>query len=46
MFARILPDGFQLFTMNADGSGIAQITHGVDAHWATWGPVAAGHGRH
>ena len=46
VFARILPDGFQLFTMNADGSGIAQITHGVDAHWATWGPAPAGHGHH
>jgi Tol biopolymer transport system component len=41
VFARILPDGFQLFTMNADGSDIAQITHGIDAHWATWGPAPA-----
>ena len=46
VFARILPDGFQLFTMNADGSGVAQITNGVDAHWATWGPAPAGPDRH
>ena len=46
VFARILPDGFQLFVMNADGSNITQITNGVDAHWATWGPQPTRHDHH
>jgi Tol biopolymer transport system component len=38
VFARTVAGGLQLFVMNADGSGATQITHGLDAHWANWGP--------
>lgn len=29
--------GFQVYVMNADGTGVKQLTRGVDAHWASWG---------
>ena len=38
VFARNGADGVQLYTMNADGTGITQITHGDNAHFANWGP--------
>ena len=28
---------YQISTMNADGSGAAQLTHGAEAHLAAWG---------
>jgi len=28
---------YQIWTMNADGSGAAQLTHGPEAHLAAWG---------
>ena len=31
--------GFQVWVMNANGSGAHQLTHGADAHWASWGPL-------
>jgi TolB protein len=29
--------GFQVWEMKEDGSAQHQLTHGVDAHWASWG---------
>ncbi|SRR6266516_6535349 len=29
--------GFQVCVMNTNGTGKQQLTHGVDAHWASWG---------
>ena len=41
IFARTVDDGpFQVYVMNADGSAVRQLTHGVDAHWASWGTHA------
>jgi Tol biopolymer transport system component len=38
IFARTVDDGpFQVYVMNAGGSAARQLTHGVDAHWASWG---------
>ena len=38
VFARKDANGLlQLWVMDADGGGAAQITNGVDAHWANWG---------
>lgn len=28
---------YQIYAMNADGTGVTQITHGGDAHHASWG---------
>ena len=27
----------QVFVMNADGSGVTQLTHGSESHFAAWG---------
>jgi Tol biopolymer transport system component len=32
--------GFQVWTMNADGTHQHQLTHGIDAHRARWGAHA------
>ena len=41
IYARSVGDGpFQVWVMNADGSGQRQLTHGIDAHWASWGSHA------
>lgn len=38
IFAKTVEGGpFQVYVMNANGTGIRQLTHGVDAHWASWG---------
>jgi Tol biopolymer transport system component len=36
-FARIRAGGSEVYTMNANGSGIRQLTHGPEAHHASWG---------
>jgi TolB protein len=28
---------FEIYSMNTDGTGITQITHGPEAHLASWG---------
>ena len=28
---------YQIWTMNSDGTGPAQLTHGAEAHRAAWG---------
>jgi TolB protein len=37
---------YEIYTMNADGSGVTQITHGAEAHHASWAliPEVAGVG--
>jgi TolB protein len=38
IFAKTVDGGpFQVYVMNADGTGVEQLTNGVDAHWASWG---------
>jgi TolB protein len=42
IFAKTVDGGpFQVYVMNADGTGVRQLTHGVDAHWASWGRRAS-----
>lgn len=36
-FASNRTGAFQIYSMNLDGSGVIQLTHGTDAHWASWG---------
>jgi len=36
-FARIGAGTSEIYTMNANGSGITQLTHGPEAHHASWG---------
>ena len=41
IFAKTVDNGpFQVYVMNSDGSAVRQLTHGVDAHWASWGTHA------
>jgi TolB protein len=38
IFAKTVGGGpFQVYVMKSDGSSVRQLTHGVDAHWASWG---------
>jgi TolB protein len=38
IFAKTTDGGpFQVYVMNADGTGVKRLTRGVDAHWASWG---------
>lgn len=37
IYARTHGGPFQLYVMNADGTGQQPLTHGMDAHWANWG---------